>query len=143
VNPGDELPRYRVVLADDNQLIRNLLAQQLEELGHTVAGEAGDGAEVVEVVARERPDVAIIDLGLPIQDGLAATKAIADRAPTAVLLLSAYISTADPEADARLAGAHAFLAKPYLLEDLDEALEQAVSRFRRARKKPVEDQRIP
>jgi CheY-like chemotaxis protein len=120
------------VVAEDNQLIRELLKQQLAELGHAVVGEAKDGAEVVNTVVRERPDAVVIDWGLPIQDGLAAASAIAQISPTAVIVLSAYVAHGDPEADARAAGAHAFVAKPYLIEELDEALEQAVRRFTRA-----------
>jgi CheY-like chemotaxis protein len=129
--PEIGLPGYRVVVAEDNQQIRELLKQQLAELGHTVIGEARDGAEVVTVVMREKPDVVVIDWGLPVQDGLAATSSIARVSPTAVVILSAYVAGGDPEADAREAGANAFLAKPYLIEDLDEALEQAVKRFKR------------
>ena len=125
-------PRYRVVVAEDNELIRELLAQQLVELGHTVVGKARNGVEAVEIVECERPDVVIIDRGLPIQDGLAASKAIAAQAPTAVVVLSAYMSGGDPEQEALEAGAHSFLAKPYLIEELDPTLEQAVRRFRRS-----------
>jgi CheY-like chemotaxis protein len=125
-------PSYRVVVAEDNAQIRELLRQQLIELGHTVVGEAGDGWDAVRVVARERPDVVVIDWGLPGQDGLAATASIVQTTPTAVVIISAYVAEGDPEADARDAGANAFLAKPYLLEDLDEVLEQAVRRFERS-----------
>ncbi|HWE63777.1 MAG TPA: response regulator [Chloroflexota bacterium] len=124
-------PRYRVVVAEDNELIRELLAQQLVELGHTVVGKARNGREAVQLVAHERPDVVVLDRGLPIQDGLAASMAIAAQSPTAVVVLSAYMSGGDPEEEARAAGAHSFLAKPYLIEELDETLEQAVHRFKR------------
>jgi CheY-like chemotaxis protein len=127
-----ELPRYRVVIAEDNSQVRELLKQQLVELGHEVAGEARDGLEVVGVVARARPDVVVIDWGLPVQHGLAAAAAIAQRSPTAIVLLSAYVAGDDPEAEARAAGAHVFVAKPYLIEELDEALEKAVKRFVRS-----------
>lgn len=133
MNQGQERPRYRIVVAEDNELIRELLAQQLLELGHTVVGKARNGIEVVDVVSAVRPDVAIIDRGLPIQDGLAASRAIADRAPTAVVVLSAYMSDIDPEEEALAAGAHSFLAKPYLIEELDETLDRAVQRYKRAR----------
>ena len=133
MNQGQELPRYRVVVAEDNELIRELLAQQLVELGHTVVGKARNGIEVVDVVAAVQPDVAIIDRGLPIQDGLTASRAIAARAPTAVVVLSAYMSDIDPEDEALAAGAHSFLAKPYLIEDLDETLARAIRRFKLAR----------
>ena len=126
-------PRYRVVVAEDNQLIRELLGQQLRELGHDLAGDTANGIEVVELVAREHPDVALIDRGLPLQDGLAAARSIAVRAPTAVVMLSAYVSNGDPAAEAHAAGAHVFLAKPFSLEDLDMALQQAVRRFVEAR----------
>lgn len=126
-----DLPRYRVIVAEDNDMIRELLCQQLAELGHSVAATARNGAEVVDLVVREQPDAVVIDRGLPVQDGLAASRAIARQAPTAVIVLSAYMSGGDPEEEARAAGAHAFLAKPFLIEDLDAILEQAVRRFRR------------
>ena len=124
--------KYRVVIAEDNAQIRELLKQQLAELGHEVVAAARDGVEVVDIVAQERPNVVVIDWGLPGQDGLAASSAIRDQSPVAVLLLSAYVASGDPEAMARRAGAHAFLAKPYLIEELDEALEQAVKRYERS-----------
>jgi CheY-like chemotaxis protein len=129
--PDLEALAFRVVVAEDNAQIRELLRQQLSELGHTVVGEAADGWEAVRVVANTRPDVVVIDWGLPGQDGLAATASIAKTAPTPVVIISAYVAAGDPEADAREAGANAFLAKPYLIEDLDEVLEQAVRRFAR------------
>ena len=131
--PPQDSPHYRVVVAEDNQLIRELLGQQLIELGHNLAGDAANGIDVVEVVARERPDVALIDRGLPLQDGLAASRSIATRAPTAVVMLSAYVSSGDPAEEAHAAGAHVFLAKPFSLEELDAALQQAVRRFSEAR----------
>lgn len=124
---------YRVVIAEDNAQIRDLLRQQLAELGHAVIAEACNGIDVVALVERERPDVVVIDWGLPGQDGLVATAAIQRKAPAPVILLSANVSSDDPEMQARHAGAHAFLAKPYLIEELDEALEQAVTRYRKYR----------
>src|SRR5579885_636667 len=121
--------RFRVVVAEDNDIIRETLAEQLIELGHTVAGKARDGAEVVEVVGQVRPDAVIIDRGLPVQDGVAAIRAIAASSPTAVILFSAYMSEGDPEEEARAIGAHAFLEKPHLMEQLNETLERAVRRF--------------
>jgi len=130
--PKNGLAPLRIVIAEDNPQIRDLLRQQLAELGHLVVGEARDGIEVVKLVAGQRPSAVVMDWGLPGQDGLAAAGAISRSAPTAVVVLSAYLASGDPEADARRAGAHAFLAKPYLIEDLDEALEQAVRRFARS-----------
>ena len=125
--------KYRVVIAEDNAQIRELLRQQLAELGHEVVAEAKDGIEVVDIVARECPDVVVIDWGLPGQNGLVAATSILQRSPVPIILLSAYMSSGDPEMQARVTGVHAFLAKPYLIEELDEALEQAVSRYAKSR----------
>jgi response regulator NasT len=127
---GEQTPHYRVVVAEDNEVLRNLIAQQLTDLGHIVVARAADGVEAVAVTVRERPDVVILDRGLPVQDGLAASRAIAARAPAAVILLSAYLSDVDPDAEAEEAGAHAFLAKPYLIEELSRTLDQAIRRFK-------------
>jgi response regulator NasT len=120
-----------VVVAEDHPVIRELLVQQLQDTGHAVVGVAEDGVQVVEMVEQERPDVVIMDRGLPRQDGLSACAAIAAQTPTAVVVLSGYLS-ADPDAEVLAAGGHAFLLKPYSIDDLDEALEQAVHRFTRA-----------
>src|SRR5262249_30127806 len=127
-------PRYRIVVAEDHPLIRQLLIQQLHDLGHSVVGVAEDGLAVLGVVEQEAPDVVVIDRGLPLQDGLAACAAIAAQSPTAVAVLSGYVSE-DPEAEVLANGGHAFLAKPYSIDELDEALEQAVHRFTRANHK--------
>lgn len=92
------------MVAEDNELIRELLAQQLFELGHVVVGKARNGVEVVEMAAREQPDVVILDRGLPLQDGLSASRAIAAQSPTALVVLSAYMSGGDPEEEVRAAG---------------------------------------
>jgi len=91
---------YRVVIAEDNAQIRELLRQQLAELGHEVVAEARDGIEVVDIVARERPDIVVIDWGLPGQDGLVAASSILQRSPVPIILLSAYMSSGDPEMQA-------------------------------------------
>jgi len=132
LSTGSPSRSYRAAVADDHQLLRSLLIEQLIELGHTVVGEAANGVEIVKIVEREHPDIAVIDVGLPLQDGWAAARQIAELSPTAVLLLSGMSLTNDPEHDARLALAHAYLAKPYLMEELNEALDQAVRRFQRS-----------
>jgi two-component system, response regulator PdtaR len=124
-----KLPPYRVVVAEDNQVLRELLVQQLEEHGHSVVGVASTGLDVVVEVGRTKPDVAVIDRGLPEQDGLAASRDIAVQSPTAVVVLSGYVSRADPEEEAEEAGAQMFLAKPYTIEELESAMEYAVRRF--------------
>ena len=124
-----QLPPYRVVVAEDNKVLRDLLVQQLEEHGHNIVAVASNGTEAVEVVGRTRPDVAVIDRGLPVQDGLQASRLIAAQSPTPVVLLSGYVPSNDPEEEAEEAGAQVFLAKPYTIEELEEALERAVRRF--------------
>lgn len=127
---------YRVVVAEDNTVLRDLLMQQLQERGHAIVGAASTGIEVVEVVARARPDVVVIDRGLPLQDGLEASRAIAAQTPTAVVLLSGYLPLADPEEEARAAGAQVFLAKPYTMEELEASLHLAMERFTKAGPSP-------
>ncbi|HEY8283416.1 MAG TPA: response regulator [Chloroflexota bacterium] len=124
-----KLPPYRVVVAEDNKVLRDLLVQQLSERGHVVAGVAATGLDVVKVVRETHPDVAVIDRGLPVLDGLEASREIAEKAPTAVVLLSGYLSSGDPDDEALEAGAQVFVAKPYAMEELEEALEYAVRRF--------------
>ncbi|MGH2347383.1 MAG: ANTAR domain-containing response regulator [Chloroflexota bacterium] len=124
-----KLPPYSVVVAEDNQVLRDLLVQQLADHGHTIAGVASTGIDVVELVGRLRPDVAVIDRGLPLQDGLAASRDIAAQSPTPVVVLSGYLSRDDPEEEAEEAGAQVFLAKPYTMEELEDALQYAVRRF--------------
>jgi CheY-like chemotaxis protein len=130
--PGEvayKMPPYSVVVAEDNQVLCDLLVEQLQERGHTIAGVASTGIDVVTLVERVRPDVAVIDRGLPLQDGLAASRDIAAHSPTPVVVLSGYLSQADPEEEAEEAGAQVFLAKPYTVEELEDALQFAVSRF--------------
>lgn len=128
-----KLPPYRVVVAEDNKVLRDLLVQQLSERGHVVVGVAMTGIEVVNVVRETQPDAAVIDRGLPLLDGLEASREIAEQAPTAVVVLSGYLSTGDPDDEALAAGAQVFVAKPYAMEELEEALEYAVRRFANGR----------
>ena len=128
-----KLPPYRVVVAEDNKVLRDLLVQQLSERGHVVVGVATTGIEVVNVVRETHPDAAVIDRGLPLLDGLEASREIAEQAPTAVVVLSGYLSSGDPDDEALEAGAQVFVAKPYAMEELEEALEYAVRRFTNGR----------
>jgi two-component system, response regulator PdtaR len=119
----------RVVIAEDEAIIRLDLRETLEEEGYEVVGECGRGDQAVELVKSLRPDVAILDVKMPGIDGIEAAQQInADRI-CGVLILTAFSQREFVER-ARDAGAFAYLVKPYQKSDLVPALELAVGRFR-------------
>ena len=118
----------RVVIAEDEAIIRLDLKETLEEEGYVVVGETGRGDEVVELVREHRPDLAILDIKMPGQDGLAAARQIRDISrDTALLILTAF-SQRDLVERARDAGALAYLVKPFQKSDLVPAIEVALGR---------------
>ena len=118
----------RVVIAEDEAIIRLDLKETLEEEGYVVVGETGRGDEVVELVREHRPDLAILDIKMPGQDGLAAARQIRDISrDTALLILTAF-SQRDLVERARDAGALAYLVKPFQKSDLVSAIEVALGR---------------
>ncbi|MDH3679837.1 MAG: response regulator [Acidimicrobiia bacterium] len=119
----------RVVLAEDEALIRLDLRESLVDLGYEVVGEAADGAEALTVVRETNPDVVILDVMMPGVDGLTAAREIMTDRLAAVVILTAY-SQRDLVEQARDAGAMAYLVKPYQQEELVPAIELAVARFR-------------
>ncbi|WP_431032850.1 ANTAR domain-containing response regulator [Streptomyces sp. P6-2-1] len=130
----------RVVIAEDEALIRLDLKEMLEEEGYTVVGEAGDGQSAVELARRHRPDLVILDVKMPVLDGISAAEKIAEESIAPVLMLTAF-SQRDLVERARDAGAMAYLVKPFSKSDVVPAIEMAVSRFTelRALEKEVED----
>jgi AmiR/NasT family two-component response regulator len=124
-----ETPTPRtVVVAEDEVLIRMDLAEMLTEEGYAVVGEAGDGATAVELVEEHRPDLVILDVKMPVLDGIAAAERIAGARIAPVVILTAF-SQRDLDERARDAGAMAYLVKPFTRNDLVPAIEMAVSRF--------------
>ena len=119
----------RVLIAEDEALIRLDLRESLIELGYEVVGEAADGAEALRLVQELRPDVAILDVMMPGTDGLTAAREIMSDRLAAVVILTAY-SQRELVEQARDAGAMAYLVKPYQREELVPAIELAVARFR-------------
>lgn len=119
----------RVVLAEDEALIRLDLRESLVEQGYDVVGEAADGAEALALVRELSPDVVILDVMMPGVDGLTAAREIMSDRLAAVVILTAY-SQRDLVEQARDAGAMAYLVKPYQQEELVPAIELAVARFR-------------
>jgi response regulator NasT len=117
-----------VVIAEDEALIRMDLAEMLTEEGYDVVGQAGDGARAVELAEELRPDLVILDVKMPVLDGIAAAERIAGQRIAPVVILTAF-SQRDLVERARDAGAMAYLVKPFSKEDLVPAIEMAVSRF--------------
>jgi response regulator NasT len=119
----------RVVIAEDEAIIRLDLKETLEEEGYEVVAETGRGDEAVELVREHRPDVAILDIKMPGLDGLSAAREIAGERWSAVLILTAF-SQRDLIERARDAGALAYLVKPFQKSDLFPAIEVALGRFK-------------
>ena len=117
-----------VVIAEDEALIRMDLAEMLTEEGYDVVGQAGDGAKAVELAEQLRPDLVILDVKMPVLDGIAAAERIAGQRIAPVVILTAF-SQRDLVERARDAGAMAYLVKPFTQSDLVPAIEMAVSRF--------------
>ncbi|QXC62533.1 response regulator [Aquihabitans sp. G128] len=118
----------RVVIAEDEAIIRLDLKETLEEEGYEVVAETGRGDEAVELVRQHNPDVAILDIKMPGLDGLSAAREIAGERRSAVVILTAF-SQRDLIERARDAGALAYLVKPFQKADLFPAIEVALGRF--------------
>jgi response regulator NasT len=119
----------RVVIAEDEAIIRLDLKETLEEEGYEVVGETGRGDEAVQLVREHEPELAILDIKMPGQDGLAAAREIAAERIAAVLILTAF-SQRDLIEQARDAGALAYLVKPFERNELIPAVEVALGRFK-------------
>ncbi|MFE2348278.1 MULTISPECIES: ANTAR domain-containing response regulator [Kitasatospora] len=118
----------RIVIAEDEALIRLDLKEMLEEEGYTVVGEAGDGETAVKLVEELKPDLAILDVKMPVLDGLSAAERIHEQHLAPVLMLTAF-SQRELVDRARDAGAMAYIVKPFSKSDLVPAIEMAVSRY--------------
>jgi response regulator NasT len=117
----------RVVIAEDEAIIRMDLRETLEEEGYEVVGETGRGDEAVELVRNLGPDLAILDIKMPGMDGLSAARHIAGERLAAVLILTAF-SQRDLVEQARDAGAMSYIVKPFQKSDLIPAIEVALGR---------------
>ena len=118
----------RVVVAEDEAIVRLDLKEILEEEGYEVVGETGRGDEAVSLVREHSPDLAILDIKMPGLDGLAAAREIAGERRAAVLILTAF-SQRNLIEEARDAGALAYLVKPFQKSELLPAIEVALGRF--------------
>jgi len=118
----------RVLIAEDEALIRLDLKEMLEEEGYVVVAEVGDGQSAVEQAQLLRPDLVVLDVQMPVLDGIAAAEQIAAARIAPVIVLTAF-SQRELVERARDAGAMAYLVKPFSKNDLVPAIEVAVGRF--------------
>ncbi|HEX4428478.1 MAG TPA: response regulator [Frankiaceae bacterium] len=126
-SPSSAPAPRRVLLAEDEALIRLDLKEMLQEEGYDVVGEAGDGETAVKLAEQLRPDLIILDVKMPGMDGITAAERIAANRIAPVVILTAF-SQRDLVERARDAGAMAYLVKPFQKRDLLPAIEMAVSR---------------
>ncbi|MBA4023938.1 MAG: ANTAR domain-containing protein [Gordonia sp.] len=118
----------RVLVAEDDSLIRMDLIEMLREEGYDVVGEAPNGQVAVDLTEELRPDLVIMDVKMPVRDGIDAAAEIASKRLSAVVMLTAFSQREFVE-KARDAGAMAYLVKPFTKADLVPAIEVAVSRY--------------
>jgi len=135
--PAAPAAGLKVLVVEDEALIRMDLAEMLTEEGYVVAGEAGDGEQAVKLARRLHPDLVIMDIKMPKVDGIAAAASIVEERIAPVVMLTAF-SQRDLIEQARDAGAMAYLVKPLARHELVPAIELAVSRF--AEKRALEDE---
>ena len=117
-----------MLLAEDEALIRLDLKEMLEEEGFVVVGEAGDGATAVRLATELKPDLVVLDVKMPVLDGISAAEQIVTARIAPVVILTAF-SQRDLVERAREAGAMAYLVKPFQAKDLLPTIEMAISRF--------------
>jgi two-component system, response regulator PdtaR len=122
------MERTRIIIADDESLIRMDLREMLTNLGYLVVGEVADGRSAVNQARELRPDIIIMDIKMPDMDGIEAAQTLTEERIAPVVLLSAY-SQRDLVQRAREAGVVAYLIKPYREEELAPAIEVALARF--------------
>jgi response regulator NasT len=119
----------RIVIAEDEAIIRLDLRETLEEEGYLVVADTGRGDEAIELVRQHKPDVAIFDIKMPGLDGLDAARVVSAEKICPVVMLTAF-SQREVIEQARDAGALAYLVKPFQKTDLVPAIELAIGRFR-------------
>jgi len=122
------MERKRIIIADDESLIRLDLREMLTNLDYLVVGEAGDGASAVKLARDLQPDIVLMDIKMPDMDGIEAATILAEERVAPVLLISAY-SQQELVQRAREAGVAGYLVKPFRESDLVPAIEIALARF--------------
>lgn len=118
----------RIVVAEDEAVIRMDLVEMVRELGHQVVAEAFDGQQAVDRVREVRPDLVFLDIAMPIRDGLSAAEEITAEDLCAVVIVTAF-SQRDVSTKAAEAGAVGYVVKPFTMADLDPAITLAMARW--------------
>ena len=118
----------RVLVAEDEAIIRLDLAEMLGEAGYTVVGQAGDGEQAVAMALEQRPDIVILDVKMPVMDGITAAEQIGRERICPVVMLTAFSQTELVER-ARDAGVMAYIVKPFTAGDVTPAIDIALSRW--------------
>ena len=123
------MERARIVIADDESIVRTDLKEMLTSLGYLVVGEVGDGRSAVNQARELKPDVVLMDIKMPDMDGIEAAKILTEEQIAPVVLLTAY-SQKELVDRAKDAGVVGYLIKPFRESDLMPAIEVALSRFK-------------
>jgi AmiR/NasT family two-component response regulator len=123
------LDRTRVIIADDESIIRMDLREMLTNLDYLVVGEVGDGRSAVNLARELKPDVVIMDIKMPDMDGIEAARILTEEHIAPVILLTAY-SQKDLVERAKVAGVVGYMVKPFREADLSPAIEVALARFK-------------
>jgi len=126
--PTGEQARLRIVVAEDEAIIRLDLAEMLGESGYEVVGQASNGEQAVELTREHRPDLVIMDVKMPVLDGISAAEAIGSERIAPVIMLTAF-SQKELVERARDAGVMAYVVKPFTKDDLAPAIDIARSRW--------------
>jgi len=127
-DPAFTMANLRVLIADDDPIIRLDLKQMLENLEYEVVAEAGDGQQALQMARETKPDICILDVKMPVMDGIEAVSIITEESIAPTILLTAY-SDKELVDRAKDAGVFAYLVKPFKPSDLPPAIEVARSRY--------------
>jgi two-component system chemotaxis response regulator CheY len=114
-----------VLIADDSEFMRNLLREILEE-DHTIIGEVENGVEAVEVFKEQQPDLVMMDIVMPIRDGIEATDEIKNAAPSANVIMCTSVGQEEKMKEAVKAGADGYITKPFQKPSVMEAIQDVV-----------------
>jgi AmiR/NasT family two-component response regulator len=128
IQDWDMRKEIRVLIAEDDFLVSQMIRRLLEKPGYAVVGEAADGAEAIEMTEALQPDVVVMDIKMPNVDGIEAAQYIQERCPTPVVVLTAY-ETQEQVERASEAGVGAYLVKPPNSRDMERAITIAMARF--------------
>ncbi len=126
--PDDATEQLRIVVAEDEALIRLDLTEMLGELGYLVVGQASNGEQAVELTREHRPDIVLMDVKMPVLDGISAAEEIGKERIAPVIMLTAF-SQKELVERARDAGVMAYIVKPFTQDDLGPAIDIARSRW--------------